>query len=566
MNKWTVIITFLAVSIGYAQTPAAVAPPMNLQFLDTSTGTALPCSSCQLYSFTAGTNTPAVTYTDYTGGTPNSNPIVLDTNGYNPAGSSSTGIWFTNCLKFVLQNASAVTIWTIDHVCNNESLLKAGLAATSSTPSSNGAALIGYQQSGTSNNQTVQSALDNINGTQGLVPGIVCDGSTDTHSAIQTALNAAVSAGGGIVQLPPGKVCNLGTVGVILSDTTVGVTLSANTVTGSTLKYSGSGTAVQVGSSVGSSYQNIVGVEIDTSSAGSAAVALSYLSCQYCGVNGVIITSSASAGGSTQSGLVFNSVGTASQHFRWVNTLVTGTFRYPVLLEASVEANALSNSEFVGGGVNCLTPRSGQIGFYVSIGTNNTWVNPSFQNCSIGLRWSDENNWAFNPYFSGNTTDFSAPAVSMGIQGALYSGFVGGNLTTASIDATTVNPYWSYVGTLLNGSIKYQVPNTISTGVNTATFSTTPNFDMSLGNVQVINLTGNVTSWTVSNVPSGVTRGGAFSFIVCQDATGSRTMSSPPAAVHGFMTIGGTANTCSSQSFAANNGVLEATGAGVTNE
>jgi len=71
----------------------------------------------------------------------------------------------------------------------------------------------------------------------------------------------------------------------------------------------------------------------------------------------------------------------------------------------------------------------------------------------------------------------------------------------------------------------------IISGVNTVTFSATPTFDASLGNTQKITLTANVTSSTLSNA----TTGQQIDFIICQDATGSRTfvwpttVQSPPA-------------------------------------
>ena len=59
----------------------------------------------------------------------------------------------------------------------------------------------------------------------------------------------------------------------------------------------------------------------------------------------------------------------------------------------------------------------------------------------------------------------------------------------------------------------------LSTPVNVVTFSATPTFDASLGNTQKITLTANVTSSTLSNATAGQT----INFIICQDATGSRT-------------------------------------------
>ena len=78
-----------------------------------------------LYSYQAGTTTPAATYTDSTGGTPLSNPIVLNARGEASTSSgASSGIWVPPnvAYKFVLQDSSGNTIWTRDQVVNAQLL------------------------------------------------------------------------------------------------------------------------------------------------------------------------------------------------------------------------------------------------------------------------------------------------------------------------------------------------------------------------------------------------------------------------------------------------------------
>ena len=72
-----------------------------------------PLSGGLIYTYAAGTTTPAATYTSYTGGTANANPIVLDSAGRTPA-----QIWLTegSSYKFVLETALAVTIKTDDNI------------------------------------------------------------------------------------------------------------------------------------------------------------------------------------------------------------------------------------------------------------------------------------------------------------------------------------------------------------------------------------------------------------------------------------------------------------------
>lgn len=79
--------------------------------------------------------------------------------------------------------------------------------------------------------------------------------------------------------------------------------------------------------------------------------------------------------------------------------------------------------------------------------------------------------------------------------------------------------------------------------VNTVAFSATPAFDVSRGNVQEITLTGNITSFTITNAVAGQ----VVKFIWIQDATGGRTVAGAPANVHGFTAPGTTASTWSIQ-------------------
>jgi hypothetical protein len=70
-----------------------------------------PLVGGQLYTYQAGTTTPAATYTDSTAVTPNSNPVVLNARGEAP-------VWLspTQAYKLVLKDANGNTIWTVDQV------------------------------------------------------------------------------------------------------------------------------------------------------------------------------------------------------------------------------------------------------------------------------------------------------------------------------------------------------------------------------------------------------------------------------------------------------------------
>ncbi len=81
-----------------------------------------PLAGGLIYTYAAGTTTPAATYTSSSGGTTNANPIVLDSAGRTPA-----QIWQPegSSYKFVLQTSLGVTIKTDDNIFASYELAKA---------------------------------------------------------------------------------------------------------------------------------------------------------------------------------------------------------------------------------------------------------------------------------------------------------------------------------------------------------------------------------------------------------------------------------------------------------
>jgi hypothetical protein len=73
----------------------------------------VPLSGGLLYSYEAGTTTPATTWTTNTGTVANTNPIVLDS-----AGRTPNEIWITGGAdyKFILKTSTGVTVGTYDDV------------------------------------------------------------------------------------------------------------------------------------------------------------------------------------------------------------------------------------------------------------------------------------------------------------------------------------------------------------------------------------------------------------------------------------------------------------------
>jgi hypothetical protein len=74
----------------------------------------IPLSGGLIYSYLAGTTTPAVTYTSSSGATAHPNPIVLDSAGRVPSGE----IWVTpdQLYKYVVKTSTGVTLNTYDNI------------------------------------------------------------------------------------------------------------------------------------------------------------------------------------------------------------------------------------------------------------------------------------------------------------------------------------------------------------------------------------------------------------------------------------------------------------------
>jgi hypothetical protein len=144
-----------------------------------------------LYTYVSGTTTPQATYTDSTLGTPNANPVVLDSRG-------EASVWLgTSAYTMKLLRADSTLVWSQDGVQDP------GAAATSlqtNLAASSGSSLVGFKQTGSSAvARTVQSRLletvsvfDYMTTTQ-INSVIAGDLTQDVVAAIQACILASVN-------------------------------------------------------------------------------------------------------------------------------------------------------------------------------------------------------------------------------------------------------------------------------------------------------------------------------------------------------------------------------------
>lgn len=173
---------------------AYLAPSPKLQFFDANGN---PLAGGKLYTYAAGTTTPLATYTDSTGVSTNTNPIILDSRG-------EANIWLSsNTYKFKLANSADVQVWVVDNI--DSVSLKALLAASS------GSSLVGHIATGTGAvATTVQNKLrEHYSVFDFMTSAQIADVSgrsatIDVTTAIQAAIDAVSTAYGGELYFPPG--------------------------------------------------------------------------------------------------------------------------------------------------------------------------------------------------------------------------------------------------------------------------------------------------------------------------------------------------------------------------
>ena len=89
--------------------------PPYVEFFDSDGN---PLAGGKVYTYTAGTTTPKASFTDQGGGTPNTNPVILDSAG-------RADIWIEGSYKIVVKDSLDDTIKTVDNITSFSTLAEA---------------------------------------------------------------------------------------------------------------------------------------------------------------------------------------------------------------------------------------------------------------------------------------------------------------------------------------------------------------------------------------------------------------------------------------------------------
>lgn len=130
---------------------AVITPIPKTQFLDAA---GAPLAGGFVYTYQAGTTTPQATYTDVTGSTPNSNPVVLDARG-------EANIWLGEATyKMTLCNAQNVEIWTVDYISAPTTAVSPVLTGNVTISTDSAGPALKITQTGTGDVLRVQDSSD----------------------------------------------------------------------------------------------------------------------------------------------------------------------------------------------------------------------------------------------------------------------------------------------------------------------------------------------------------------------------------------------------------------------
>ena len=207
-----------------------------------------PLVGGKIYTYAAGTTTPLATYTDYTAGTANTNPIILNSLG-------QANIWLsTSSYKFSVYTAADVLLYTVDNI--SAPIDSAGLATALSSPTPIG---------NTAPNTGAFTTLAATTGTITTVNATTVNAATITATGTVTAETLTFEGGGSMTRPPEAGIQSLtatvatNALTVTLNPTTLD--FRSSTLTSGTVVTRTIGSAISVTVSSGSTLGTVSAVQ-----------------------------------------------------------------------------------------------------------------------------------------------------------------------------------------------------------------------------------------------------------------------------------------------------------------
>ena len=130
---------------------AVLSPAAKTAFVDDA---GEPLVGGKLYTYIAGTTTLQTTYTDSSGTTANTNPVILDSRG-------EANVWLGGAIyKFVLKDANDALIWTVDNISAPTAAVSPVLSGNVTIDSNTPTPALKITQTGTGPALKVQDSAD----------------------------------------------------------------------------------------------------------------------------------------------------------------------------------------------------------------------------------------------------------------------------------------------------------------------------------------------------------------------------------------------------------------------
>ena len=264
-----------------------------------------PSPFAKLYTYAAGTSTPQATYTDSTGGTPNTNPVIM-----NSYGQASVWLDPTLSYKFVLTDEAGNQLATQDNIQGNLAITGSLIPASNNLFDLGSASdewrngyfgtqlYIGTMPVLTNGNigywaRTAAEIAASVTPTNYAYPspnlfryGAKIDGATDDTTAINNAIKVA-RAGIGYILHPGGncvhasQILSAGGYGVLGFDRAQCLFTYTGSAASSAWRITNNGTSSPTVNTSGSANWYIDGVTITTAVAASTAAGLEINACGY---------------------------------------------------------------------------------------------------------------------------------------------------------------------------------------------------------------------------------------------------------------------------------------------